>query len=207
MAVLDRRTRSDPRRRATEQAFVRAAVALLEAGSSFADLNVQRIAGEAGRTRSAFYAHFSDRRDLLFAVVEEIGGEALSSIDPFVLGEGPIDREAIATSIGGLLAVVRRHAVLVRAVVEAAGYDARVASYWEGLMGRFVDATVGPLRRAGLSEESARGTATALVWMNERTCYQQVLGSGTGLDDATVVDSLTRVWWGVVRPAAGDRSE
>lgn len=205
MAVLDKRTREDPRRRATELAFLRATVALLDEGASFADLNVSRIAERAGRTRTAFYAHFEDRRELLLALVEEAGGEGLTAITPFLAVDSSDEHDELATSIQGLLATFREHASLARAVIEAAGYDDAVADYWDEIVGRFVDAARERLRAAGLDEDEAAATATALVWMTERVCYQQVVRGNTGLDDQAAVVAVSEVWWSVLRATRAGR--
>ena len=209
MAVLDKRSRDDPRRHATERAFLQATEALLTEGSSFADLNVRRVAERAGRTRTAFYAHFEDRRQLLLALLDKAASEALAAIGPFLAGDGPLDHDELVASIRGLLATFRRYAVLVRAVVEAASYDDQVAAYWDGVIGRFIEGTRHRLRVEGLGADEATATATALVWMNERTCYQQAVRGATGLDDDTTVAALSQVWWGVVlaaRAGLSDRS-
>lgn len=192
MALLEKRTRDDPRRRETELAFLRATEELLDEGASFADLNVSRIAERAGRTRTAFYAHFDDRRDLLVRLLEEFGAELYGTTDEF--WNGPADREAIARTISGLLATFRAHATLLRAVVEAAGYDEEIAAFWnDGVVGRFLVAAEDRLRREGRPPQAARATALSLVWMTERTGYQQVIGD-TGLSDRAVVAALTDTW-------------
>jgi AcrR family transcriptional regulator len=205
MAVLDKRSRDDPRRHATEHAFLQATEALLAEGSSFADLNVRRVAERAGRTRTAFYAHFEDRRQLLLALLEKAAGEALAAIGPFLAGEGPVGHDELVASIRGLLATFRRYAVLVRAVVEAASYDDQIAAYWDGVIGRIIEATRHRLRAEGLGADEATATATALVWMNERTCYQQAVRGETGLDDDGTVAALSKVWWGVILAARAAR--
>jgi TetR/AcrR family transcriptional regulator, ethionamide resistance regulator len=201
VAVLDKRTRDDPRKRATELAFLHATEALLNEGASFADLNVSRIAERAGRTRTAFYAHFEDRRELLLALIEEVGGEAFTAVGPFLAVDGPVEREDIVTSTEGLLATLREHSTLFRAVIEAAGYDEGVAGYWDGIIGRFVDSARERLRAEGFGEDDAASTATALIWMTERTCYQQVVRGGTGLDDKLAAAGISEVWWCVLSAA------
>ncbi|WP_433786429.1 TetR/AcrR family transcriptional regulator [Actinomycetospora sp. CA-101289] len=201
MGVLDKRSRDDPRRHATEHAFLRATEALLTEGSSFADLNVRRVAERAGRTRTAFYAHFEDRRELLLALLDEAAGEGLAAIGPFLAGDGPVGRDELTASLRGLLGTIRRHAVLVRAVVEAASYDEQIAAYWDGVIGRFITGTRHRLHAEGLGADEATATATALCWMNERTCYQQAVRGQTGLDDDTAVAALVEVWWSVLLAA------
>lgn len=192
MALLEKRTRDDPRRAETERAFLRATEELLDEGASFADLNVSRIAARAGRTRTAFYAHFADRRELLVRLVGELGAELYAATGDF--WTGPADRDAITTTIGELLAIFRRHATLLRALVEASGYDEEIAAFWnEDVVGRFLRAAGERLERDGRPAEEARATALALVWMTERTAYRQVLAD-TGIGDAAVVRSLTDIW-------------
>jgi AcrR family transcriptional regulator len=191
MAILEKRTRDDPRRRETELAFLRATEALLEEGASFADLNVSRIATRAKRTRTAFYAHFTDRRDLLLRLVEEFGGELVGASDPF--WTGPATRADIEHTIGDLLAGFRAHRTLVRAIVEAAGYDEEIATLWNGVIGRFTERTRARLEAEGHAPASAHATALALVWMTERTGYQRVV-AGAGPSDAAIVTALTDIW-------------
>lgn len=199
MAVLGKRTRDDPRRRATELAFLAATEVLLGEGASYADLNVSRIAERAGRTRTAFYAHFEDRRELLLCLVETLGDEVLVASEPFLAVDGPVTREQVTASVRGILATFRERSTLVRAVIEAAGYDEHIAAYWEGILGRFVDAARDRLRGEGFGEAEATATATSLIWMTERTCYQQAIRGTTGLDDLSTVAGISEVWWRVLR--------
>lgn len=201
MSVLDKRTRDDPRGRATEQALLAAAKSLLDEGAPFADLNVSRIAERAGRTRTAFYAHFEDRRELLLALLQDAGGAAISALDPFLAGEGPISRAEVTASTQALLETFREHATLVRAVVEASGYDEQIAGQWSSIVRRIIDSASDRLRTTGLEPDRATATATALVWMTERTCYQQAVRDDTNLDDERLLGALSDVWWSAISAA------
>lgn len=201
MPVLDKRRRNDPRREATERALLDAALSLLDEGVAFADLNVKRITERAGRTRPAFYAHFEDRRELLFALLDQAGGEALSALGPFMAGDGPVKEEEVVTSVRALLAAFAQNATLVRAVIEAAGYDDAVAAYWASILDRIIEGSEQRLRAEGLAARDAHATATALVWMTERLCYQQAARHATDLDDDDAVAAISRVWWSTLRGA------
>src|SRR3954453_5740148 len=72
MAVLSRRQDTSEQRRAAEAEFTRATVDLLAHGDSYADLSVERIAAAAGRTRTAFYFYFRDKRELLMRATETV---------------------------------------------------------------------------------------------------------------------------------------
>lgn len=202
MSVLDKRTRDDPRRQATERAFIEATRALLDEGASFADLNVSRIAERAGRTRTAFYAHFEDRRELLLSLLRDAGGDAIASLGPFLAGRGRISRAEVVASTQALLGSFREHATLVRAVIEAAGYDDQIAVQWSAIIKRIIDGATGRLQTAGLTPATAAAAATSLVWMTERTCYQQAVRNDTDLDDEQIVAGISDIWWNTIRAAS-----
>lgn len=201
MPILDTRRRNDPRRQATERALLDATLSLLEEGVAFADLNVSRIAERAGRTRPAFYAHFEDRRELLFALLEQAGGEALTALGPFIAAAGPAEQDEVVASTTALLASFGRNATLVRAVIEAAGYDDAVAAYWAAIIDPIIDGSAKRLRAEGLNADDAHATATALVWMTERLCYQQAVRGATGFGDDAAVAAISRVWWSTLTTA------
>src|SRR3978361_1191819 len=51
---------------------LRATEELLAGGSSYADLNVEKIATAAGISRTAFYFYFRDKRDLLMRLAGDV---------------------------------------------------------------------------------------------------------------------------------------
>lgn len=204
--MLGKRSREDPRREVTERAFLRATLELLDDGASFADLSISAIAERAGRTRTAFYAHFEDRRALLLALLEQAGGEAVGALGPFLQGEGPIEHADVVSSTRALLESFAGNATLVRAVVEAAGYDEAIAAYWAQIVERIIDGSQRRLAAEGLPAKEAKAMATALVWMTERVSYQQAVRDATGLDDDALVAAMSAAWWHAVCAARdGDR--
>jgi AcrR family transcriptional regulator len=193
-------SREDPAptaKRAAIQASVLAATeALLAEGASYADLNIERIATRAGISRTAFYFYFRDKRELLMRLTEEVNELLYQQADIWFSGAGepePEMREAL-TNIAALYA---QHGVLLRAIVEVSTYDGRVAEFWRASLGRFVDAA---RRRIEAEQASGRAvarhadaTAFALVWMTERTMYEQfVQGQPLAADD--VVEAMVDIW-------------
>jgi TetR/AcrR family transcriptional regulator, ethionamide resistance regulator len=184
------------KRAAIQAAVLAATEALLTEGASYADLNIERIATRAGISRTAFYFYFRDKRELLIRLTEDVNDLLFQQADIWFSGAGepePEMREAL-TNIAALYA---EHGVLLRAIVEVSTYDEEVARFWRGLLGRFVDAS-----RRRIETEQAAGravarhaeaTAFALVWMTERTMYQQfVQGEPLAADD--VVDAMLGIW-------------
>jgi AcrR family transcriptional regulator len=184
------------KRAAIQAAVLAATEALLTEGASYADLNIERIATRAGISRTAFYFYFRDKRELLIRLTEDVNDLLFQQADIWFSGAGepePEMREAL-TNIAALYA---EHGVLLRAIVEVSTYDEEVARFWRGLLGRFVDAS-----RRRIETEQAAGravarhaeaTAFALVWMTERTMYQQFV-QGEPLAADEVVDAMLGIW-------------
>jgi len=151
------------KRQAVEASVLRATEELLEEGHSYADLNVERIASRAGISRTAFYFYFRDKRELLMRLTADVSELLYAEAEQWFAG-GEDDPAPALRKIGALY---REHAALLRAIVEVSTYDEEVATFWRALIGRFVEATE---KRVG-----SRATAFALVWMTERTFYQQLV--------------------------------
>jgi AcrR family transcriptional regulator len=192
MAVLSRRQDTTAQRREAEDRFIAATVALLEGGESYADLSVERIAEAAGRTRTAFYFYFRDKRELLKRATEEVAGELYAEADRWWSGKrGPTDLEA---ALGSVLEIYRGHGALLRAVVEASTYDAEIGRFWDEVIGPFILATERRLQsEGGLDRDAAHGKAFVLVWATERVSYQHIARGGR-LDDDQLLRALVDVW-------------
>jgi TetR/AcrR family transcriptional regulator, ethionamide resistance regulator len=184
-------------KRAQVQADVlRATEELLAAGSSYADLNVEKIATAAGISRTAFYFYFRDKKELLMRLAGDVAGELYMAAEEWFAGDGRLDDE-IRAAIGKIADLYADHGVLLRAVTEVSTYDEEVAGYWRGLLGRFVDATE---RRIAIEAQDApagavpaRAMAFALVWGTERTFYEQFV-QGQPLDRDTLIDGLVLLY-------------
>ena len=184
-------------RRAAVEADVLAALErLLGEGAAFADLSVDRIAREAGISRTAFYFYFRDKRELLMRVTEETTNQLYAEAESWWGGEGD-GAERLSEALRAVIAVYREHGVLLRAVVEASTYDPEVATFWRAVVARFVDATRGRIeaeQRAGRAVGlDPAAIAFSLAWMTERTVYQH-MNLPSGVSDDALVDALSVVW-------------
>jgi AcrR family transcriptional regulator len=186
---------STAKRAQVQAAVLRTTEDLLAAGSSYADLNIERIATGAGISRTAFYFYFRDKRELLMRLTEHVAEVLYTEADRFFTHEG--DRtEEIRAALTSIFEVYREHGPLLRAIVEVSTYDEEIARVWRGLLQRFADAMSQRVEREqeeGLALPiDVRPTAFALVWMTERACYQQLV-QGEGAPDG-LVDALTGIW-------------
>jgi len=173
-------SRPTGKRQAIESAVLRATEELLAGGSSYADLNVERIATAWGISRTAFYFYFRDKRELLMRLTADVNDQLYAEADRWFTGTA-----TTAEAIGRIAALYEEHGALLRAIVEVSTYDEDIAQFWRSLIGRFIEATE---KRVG-----SRATAFALVWMTERTFYQQLVQGGP-LDPDELVAALAGIW-------------
>jgi TetR/AcrR family transcriptional regulator, ethionamide resistance regulator len=192
--------RQSEKRAAIEAAVLRATEDLLTEGASFAELNIEKIATRAGISRTAFYFYFRDKRELLVRLTGEVNEQLMAAADRW-WSEGGDIREALE----GIAVLYQEHAALFRATVEVSTYDEEVAQFWRGLVGRFVDAT---RERIATEQEAGRGLpgdagamAFALVWMTERSMYQQYVQSQPN-EPGALVDAIAAIFTRTVYGAA-----
>jgi len=184
------------KRAAVQASVLEATEALLREGTSYADLNIERIATRAGISRTAFYFYFSDKRELLMRLSEELTEQLYAQAGIWWSGAGD-PGDDIREALERVAQVYSEHGILLRAIVEVSTYDEEVAVFWRGLLGRFVSST-----RERIEAEQAAGrapampaqaTAFALTWMSERCLYQlMVQDSEVSTQDMT--DALVRIW-------------
>ncbi|HEX7300798.1 MAG TPA: TetR/AcrR family transcriptional regulator [Solirubrobacteraceae bacterium] len=197
MASAQSRRATPTTKRAAIQASVLAATeALLAEGASYADLNIERIATRAGISRTAFYFYFRDKRELLVRLTEDVNDRLYEQADIWFSGAGDPERE-IRQALTNIAALYGQHGVLLRAIVEVSTYDAGVAHFWRMTVGRFVDATrrrIEAEQAAGRAvARDAHATAFALVWMTERSMYEQFVQRQPLAGDE-VVEAMVDIW-------------
>lgn len=197
MATLSRRERTEATRQATQASLVDATVALLEAGTPFADLGVEQIARAAGVSRPTFYAYFVDKRALVMHLGAEFQTQLAVVADPWLEGR----TDDLPRTLTEVLELFRDHRAAVSAVIEAATYDAEVATFWRALHDRFLAFAERRIRAhdPGLAPERAHARAFALVWMTERTITEQL--AAHAVDETALLDELTRFWSQALGPA------
>jgi TetR/AcrR family transcriptional regulator, ethionamide resistance regulator len=178
------------RRREAEQGLLAATEALLDGGSSYAELSVEQIASRAGRPRTAFYLYFRDKRELLMRLTEDVAEVLYQEADRW--WSGTRGREDVRPALADILRTWAEHASLLGAVVEASTYDEEIGAFWRGLVGRFIDATERRLIADGEERGAAAAKAFVLCWMANHACYQQI-ARGESLDDPALLDALTEI--------------
>jgi TetR/AcrR family transcriptional regulator, ethionamide resistance regulator len=187
------------RREATQRAILDAFRRLLEDGSSVAHLSVDKIVAEAGVSRSTFYVHFPDKRELVIRLAEEDLHDWREVAEP-VLADPRADRAAVERIVREIIAGFRDHAVVARGLVELTGYDDEALGAWREVIGG-VGVLVENHLRARWSLSGAAGdpelTGQAIAWMFERFCHQ-VLLTRDPAEDERAIAALTEATWRMI---------
>jgi len=183
-----------------------ATLSLLAEGAPYAELTVQVIAARAGVSRPTFYAHFDDRRELLLELMDSALAPALADL----ARQGPMSGTAlgptrIRPTIALTMSIVRDHAPLFRALIEASTYDDAVRDWLAAVAGRFIDAAATTIRAQQAAGNALsldpKAAATTLVWTTIDAAYRQIRGPAE-LPDDLVIDTLSTI---AIRTVYGDQ--
>ena len=172
--------RARRRRRRPEEAertILAAGRAFLEE-RPFREMTVEGVMARTGLSRPAFYAYFKDRYDLVTRLIEGVGGLLFALDWRWLSGTADGNAEGAKKVLGDALRAGSRtfveYGAVLRAISDAAGYDARVEEvYRGGLIERLVAAVAGRIARDVEAGATLEGTdpeqmARALVLMTER---------------------------------------
>lgn len=188
---------STAKRAQIQEAVLAATEELLSAGGSFQDLKIEKIATSAGISRTAFYFYFKDKRELLMRLAEDITGALYLQAEEWFAAPDEKPEDQMSEALGAISKLYFDHGPLLRAIVEVSTYDEEIAVFWRALLQRFADATTARITTEQKAERApampAAPTAFALVWMTERTFYQQLV-QGDPVDRQELVTALNGIW-------------
>jgi TetR/AcrR family transcriptional regulator, ethionamide resistance regulator len=167
-------------------------------------MTVEGIMIRTGLSRPAFYAYFRDRYDLVTRLLEGVGGLLFALDWRWLSGEsGDEAREVLIGVLRAGSQTFVEYGPVLRAIADAAGYDARVEQvYRYGLIERLIGAVAGRISRdveAGLSpaDLEPEETARALVLMTERyllDAFGRPEHRPSGEERAAVFATLEGIW-------------
>jgi TetR/AcrR family transcriptional regulator, ethionamide resistance regulator len=190
------------RREQMERQLLDATERLMRDGASFTELSVDRLSTEAGISRASFYIYFEDKGHLLRCLAVQVFADLASGAERWWDVAWRHDSQDVRAAMTGIIETYRRHQPVLIALNEMAGYEPATAQTYRDLLtaisGRMThvieDGQADGSIRPGLP---AASTASALVWMVERTC-QQNLPSQPPDYDAELADTLTQIIWGAL---------
>jgi AcrR family transcriptional regulator len=186
-----------------EPRLVAAVQELMSAGARFTELSVGAISEAAGVARSSFYAHFSDKTELLRRCAAELGDSAfglLSDWDPST----PDALDDLRSAMTAVVAFHRSRAPLLGAVLEVVAYDERTRRFWDAQFEVFVGHATSALRHeqeAGRAPRRVDADISSRIFIHSgmHAITQQVLGGSEEHDAAVANELAERQWFGSIR--------
>lgn len=195
-------TKRRERREQIERRLLDATERLMNAGASFTEISVDRLAGAAGMSRANFYIYFEDKGDLLRRLAGEVFRELTAAAERWWGVAWRRNPDAVRAAMVEIIASYRRHQPVLVALSELAAYHPPVAAiYREQLTS--VSARLTQVIEDGQADGSIRPplsaatTASTLTWMVERAC-QQILPANPPAYDSELADSLTEIICGAL---------
>ncbi|OBJ03870.1 TetR family transcriptional regulator [Mycobacterium alsense] len=190
------------RREQMERRLLDATERLMRDGASFTELSVDRLSSEAGISRASFYIYFEDKGHLLRRLADQVFGDLAEGGDRWWSVAGRHDPDDVRAATAAIVAGYRRHQPVLVALNEMAGYDPLVAATYRNLL----TAITGRVTRViedGQADGSIRpelpttATASALTWMVERACHQNLPAAPESYD-AELAEALAQIIWGAL---------
>jgi TetR/AcrR family transcriptional regulator, ethionamide resistance regulator len=168
-------------------------------GTRYADLEVERLAQDAGMSRSSFYVYFEGKVDL----IRELADDVIAGV--IDIGREWWELPAASTwddlhvALGHMMRAYRAQAPLVGVVVEAAAYDEQVRAEYLSLVRRSRRAIEEHIRNGQQrgfirSEIDPDTAATWLTWMLSRGSHELIRAAGPAQFDKRL-RALTDIMW------------
>jgi TetR/AcrR family transcriptional regulator, ethionamide resistance regulator len=190
------------RRERIERQLLDATERLMGAGASFTELSVDRLATEAGISRASFYIYFEDKGDLLRRLTGQVFGDLAEGAERWWSVSQRRDPADVHAAMTGVIASYRRHQPLLVALNEMAAYDPQVGATYREIL-TAISARLATVIEDGQADGSVRRelsaatAASALTWMVERSCQQNLPGRPPSYD-AELADTLTQIVCGAL---------
>jgi AcrR family transcriptional regulator len=197
-----RRRRRKPEE--AERVILAAGRAFLEE-HPFREMTVEGVMVRTGLSRPAFYAYFKDRYELVTRLLEGVGGLLFALDWRWLSGtaDGNDARNVLVEALRAGSETFVEYGLVLRAISDAAGYDARVEEvYRGGLIQRLVAAVAARISRdieAGVTPEELdpEQTARALVLMTERyllDAFGRPERRPSRRETEAILDTVEEVW-------------
>jgi len=179
--------------------FAVAVEELLADGRSYADLSVEALIGAVGISRSTFYSYFDNLSGLLVAMGQAVTLD-LAQAGTSWFGFDPQGGEvALREGLRPIFTSYRQHQLLLKAITEAASYDAGIRDLHQALVDRAVDGLLQHVREQQAADRIDAGidrerSIRWLVWMLERGLYQMVARADDAESEALLAAAAGLVW-------------
>ena len=192
----------EQRREQMERQLLDATERLMRDGASFTELSVDRLSGEAGISRASFYIYFEDKGHLLRRLARQVFGDLTDSARRWWSVAGRHDPDDVRMAMSRIIATYRRHQAVLVALNEMAAYDPLTGQTYRelltGISEQFTHVIEDGQADGSIRPElAARTTASALTWMVERACHQNLPTKPPDYD-AELAATLAEIAWGAL---------
>lgn len=190
------------RREQLERRLLDATERLMRDGASFTELSVDRLSSEAGMSRANFYIYFEDKGHLLRRLADQVFSDLADGAERWWGMAWRHDPDDVRAGMAAIIASYRRHQPVLVALNEMAAYDSLVGATYRNLL-TAITARLTRVIEDGQADGSIRDelpaatAASALTWMVERVC-QQNLPNNPPTYDAELAATLTEIVWGAL---------
>jgi TetR/AcrR family transcriptional regulator, ethionamide resistance regulator len=198
------------RREVMERRLLDATERLMGGGASFTELSVDRLSTEAGISRASFYVYFEDKGHLLRRLAGQVFADLADGAERWWGVASRHDAGDVRAAMAGIIETYRRHQPVLVALNETAAYDPATAQTYRELL-TAVSQRLSRIIEDGQADGSIRRqlpaatTASALTWMVERAC-QQNLPARSPEYDAELAATLAEIVWGALYLEAASAS-
>ncbi len=185
-----------------ERRLLDATERLMRDGASFTELSVDRLSGAAGISRASFYIYFEDKGHLLRRLASRVFDDLATDAERWWGVAGRHDPDDVRESMSNIIASYRRHQPVLVALNEMAAYDPLTAATYRDLLNgisqQFTRVIEDGQADGSIRHElPAATTASALTWMVERTCQQNLPAKPPDYD-IELADTLAEIVWGAL---------
>lgn len=179
---------------------------LLADGQGFTELSVERMATEAGVSRSTFYVYFEDKADLLRAWLAGIIADVYAAAQAWWALPETATKADLRAALAHIVTTYRPHTTLMSAVLDASGYDEGVRADFDAFMRRNIAGLRAHIiagQRSGSIDAGLlpRQTAAWLTWMAERGLHLMVSAAGDAELQRLIVAYTDIIWSTLYAPA------
>jgi AcrR family transcriptional regulator len=197
------------RRDEIRQHLLEAVERLVSDGQGFTELSVERLATEAGVSRSTFYVYFDDKAALLTAWLAEVIEEVTEAAQGWWALPGTAGRGEVRCALSDVMRTYRPHTVLMGAVLDASGYDPGVRADFD----RFMADNIAALRAHIVSGQATGAvdpglhpleTASWLTWMAERGLHVMVAAADEDELERLITAYADIIWNTLYAPVRRD---
>jgi len=185
-----------------ERRLLDATERLMRDGASITELSVDRLATEAGISRASFYIYFEDKGHLLRRLAGQVFGDLASGAERWWRVARRHNPDDVRAAMAGIIESYRRHQPVLVALNEMAAYDPVTGQTYRELLNAISQRLTrviedgqadGTIRR----ELPPATTASALTWMVERACQQNLPAKPRDYD-AELAATLAEIVWGAL---------